>query len=524
MDYSCYKDFVMNRRIIKSLLAYFAVCSFGMISASAEKKTPFETVVDQESGLSIPGHLRDKMYIGETGDGHHMAYVEYDADASKAVALDQLREGDISKIIYVNRCEGGCIIRGGRNDARNNQSQIVQDTASISEFAFSDEVFNEAVECIRDVYAAYDVEVVTEDPGDAFHHEAILAGSPTEIGFPESVGGVGGSPGQCMAGDNTISFSFSNSSFSRGSAEAMCWTVAQESAHSFGLGSHTLSCHDPMTYNPGCDRKFFRNINLACAEPEGLIGAFREIPQCRCGGNTRNNHVVMTSVFGRSDREIPPPTLDLIGPGDDDQVEDNFPIFAESQDRRGIYKVELWLSGTKVETQEGNLDGPSDPNRRVDTLFSSGDWPDGYIDVEVRSYNDLDVFSSKTVRVLKGEACTTSDSCLDGQACTDGGCRFPEATVPIAGSCSIDQNCLQGVCGTVDGESFCAETCVTSIEDSCPAGFDCVGTGFCAPKSGDDGGCRSAVSSSSGKSSRTGLLLLLAVFTLAFGWRSNRRA
>ena len=194
------------------------------------------------------------------------------------------------------------------------------------------------------------------------------------------------------------------------------------------------------------------------------------------------------------------------------------------RDRRGIYKVELWLNGTLVRTEDGNLDGPSDPSRSIDTLFSTGDWPDGFIDVEVRAFNDLDVFSSETVQVLKGDPCTSADTCLDGQACIEGGCRFPEATSGLGEACTIDENCLEGVCGSNDGEQFCAETCVTSIADSCPVGFDCVGTGFCAPESKDDGGCISVAGLSSGKSSRSGLLLLMGIFALAYGWRRKRRA
>ena len=316
----------------RKLLVCVAFFGLGLSAASAGKKatTTKGTYVDEGSGLSIPNHLKDKISIGETSDGYHMAYVEYDEDATRSIPLDEARDNHISKIIYVNRCEGGCVIRPGQNDARNDLSQIISRQASISEFAFSDEVFNEAVDCIRDVYAAYDVEIVTEDPGDVFHHEAILAGSPTEIDLPLSIGGIGGSPGNCMAGDNAISFSFSNSPFSGGDPEAMCWIVAQESAHSFGLSSHTLSCHDPMTYIRGCDRKFFRNINQVCAEPDGLTGPFAEVPQCRCGGNTRNNHVMLTSVFGRSDNAITPPTLELVGPREGALVDNNFPVLANS--------------------------------------------------------------------------------------------------------------------------------------------------------------------------------------------------
>src|SRR5262249_44279320 len=151
----------------------------------------------------------------------------------------------------INRCLGGCVLTPGVNDARNNTSSIIQSTVTISEFHLpgdavdQDEAFNQIVDCVRDVYSPYDVEIVTDDPGtELFHHQAILAGTPEELGLDGTIGGI--APASCDPLNNVISFSFANRPDS--DVETMCWTLAQESAHSFGLPNHVYDCHDPMTY------------------------------------------------------------------------------------------------------------------------------------------------------------------------------------------------------------------------------------------------------------------------------------
>jgi hypothetical protein len=97
----------------------------------------------------------------------------------------------------------------------------------------------------------------TDDPGEqVFHHKAILAGTSQQGGRPANVGGVAPLDPQCRPINNVISLSFANSL--RADWRELCWTVAQESAHAFGL-DHAFDCHDPMTYLPACGRQFFRD-------------------------------------------------------------------------------------------------------------------------------------------------------------------------------------------------------------------------------------------------------------------------
>src|SRR5687768_9301827 len=96
----------------------------------------------------------------------------------------QSKGAEISKILYLNRCVGGCTIMSGQNDARSNSSSLVDGTTFFSEFAWGDDTWNEIVACLEEIFLPYDVEITQEDPSPAFHHEALIAGSTAELGMP----------------------------------------------------------------------------------------------------------------------------------------------------------------------------------------------------------------------------------------------------------------------------------------------------------------------------------------------------
>jgi hypothetical protein len=138
------------------------------------------------------------------------------------------------------------------------------------------------VSCVAALYQPFGVVVTDVDPGSAPHFEAIVAGAPGEIGA-SGIGGV--SPFACGVIDNAITYSFANI---YGSVQDICDTVAQESAHAFGL-EHEYLCEDPMTYLTGCGAKVFQDVDAPCGEL-----APRD---CECGGPTQNSFQVLTDVF-----------------------------------------------------------------------------------------------------------------------------------------------------------------------------------------------------------------------------------
>ena len=396
-------------------------------------------------------------------------------------------DGHISNIIFLNRCTGGCTITKttGISDARQNQSTIPMGNNgqmfTLDAFAHSEQDWQTLLTCVRAVYAPYNVMVTDVDPGTAVHHEAIVAGVAADIGWDPLTLGVGQVSADCSAYDNGISFAFANA---HTDMEDLCWTVAQETGHTYGLDhvfnntSDGLSaCTDPMTYSlMDCGRKFFRFRDYQCGESAARA--------CRCGGS-QNAHTKLLSVFGPG-MPIANPTVDIITPADMSPVTPGFSVFATANAERGSSKVEVYLNGFKwleVPSKKPNDTGPY-------TLMTPTSVPDGIIDVEVRATNDLQTgYGSGTITVTKGAPCATADSCAPGQKCESGRCFWDPPSGQLGEACEYPQFCLSNVC---EG-GVCSQSCFVGVAGDCPEDMECVsasggGDGFCQPNE-DKGGC-----------------------------------
>lgn len=387
---------------------------------------------------------------------------------------------EVSKTLFLNRCAGGCIIDPGPSDARFDTSSIVSATSLVSPWRHSDETWTQLVQCVREVYAPYGVDVTDVDPGeDVFHHEAIVAGNWDEIGYPNPVGGV--APSQCVPANNVISFTFANGY--PANPILICATVAQETAHSYGL-EHALDCSDPMTYLQACGRQFFRDRTTPCGEFEER--------DCVCGGNAQNSHRWLKTVLGPNSTPVPGPEVAIADPPDGDLVADGFRVLATAAHIRGIASVELLLNGTSYEVRDGHAWDAAQVPYAFDT---PADLADGVIDVEVVATNDIGTESVARVTVAKGPPCTSASQCHAGQECSEGRCYWPPPTGALGDACSSGAECVSGLC-PVDGEGTgrCSQECFpTETENTCPNGFTCVARnaseGLCWPAP-DSGGCR----------------------------------
>lgn len=383
---------------------------------------------------------------------------------------------NMSRILFVNRCVGGCDITPGPNDARVNTSSIVNGAVNLTEFAHDDQVFSDTIDCLRQVYGPYAIDIVTEEPGDVPHHEAMLAGSPGELGYPDNVGGL--APAACAPLDNVISYSFANTIGP--SAIDLCWTVAQESAHAFGLPNHVLDCSDPLTYTPGCGTKFFRDRGFQCGDFEPS--------ECRCfGGSEQNSHRTLLQVFGPG-TDPPPPVITISRPTEMAQVIDGFDVVSTAVDPRGVDRVYLFVNGTLYDNRPGH----GFDNHQGAYRFIPPELPDGYMDIEIRARNDLRVEGVAQVRVLKGEPCTSDAQCFEDQSCDAGACRYPPADRAFGEPCEEAYQCLTGLCPRKGDDQFCSEYCNPESAFSCPEGFSCLpagSSGVCWPQDALGGGC-----------------------------------
>ncbi|MCA9678583.1 MAG: hypothetical protein KC464_26385, partial [Myxococcales bacterium] len=430
----------------------------------------------------------------------------------------------ISKILYVNRCVGGCqVYKGSINNALTNTSTIPAGNDgqlfTISEFQHDQATWDTLMQCLRDIFLPYDVMVTDVDPGMVPHHEAIAAGAPSEVNLPSSIGGI--APSGCEPRNNAISFSFLNT-YPANQVLEMCATVGQESSHSYGLGDHLYDCTDPMTYLGNCGQKFFRNKLMPCGE-----FALRD---CNCTGTRQNSHVKLLSVFGPSGATIPSPTVSIVYPAEGAAVANDLEVISEADDPRTVFRVELylndWLWDTYVE--DDSITPPWSPPANY-RLRPSGTWPDGNYEVKIVAYNDLGASSAATINVTKGSACTSADQCLAGQTCESGGCRWAAPTGQIGDACTYDQFCVgpntyDGTCASDGNQSICTRECFTGVNDDCPDGTACLDTsggavtGVCWPAAADDPGC-----CSTSAPSRAGLLAQLTMVGLVVGFLLRRR-
>ena len=370
--------------------------------------------------------------------------------------------GHTSKVIYLNRCRGGCEILPGYNDAQSDHSTIPHEPSTLSEFRHSDRVWENVVSCVRRVYEPYDIVITEEDPGEAEHFEAMVAGLPGDLGLSSRIGGI--APGGCGVVNNSITFSFANATTD---VDQICWIVAQETAHSFGL-DHEFLCEDPMTYLAECGTsKTFQDEDARCGEDRER--------DCYCGGATQNSHRQLLAHFGAG--EFLPPEVAFARPAENAVVRPGFPIEAAASDDIEIRRVELWIGGQKVaETQVAPY------------VFNAPEELRGPVELELRAYDNREGEARASLAVTVDEL------------------------MAFGGACAGDGDCATGRC-IDDGKGLrlCTQAC--DAESSCPATYACVPEGagsLCWPEAASErGGCILAPATSTAAAG--GWLLVLAL-------------
>lgn len=420
----------------------------------------------------------------------------------------------ISQTLYLERCKGGCTVqKGSVNDARTMTSSIVGTCPSggcrISEYinnagesgAAADAEWAALVQCMKEVYSPFDVNVTdVKPPAGSSAHVAIVAGIPQEAGFSGDILGVAPVARDCSPQDNVISFSFANA-HQPGSTRVfdLCHTVAQESAHAFGL-DHAFefldgrsTCNDPMTYRFDCGgQRFFRNESAKCGEYEER--------DCQCG-STQNSHSKLLAVFGAGTPLTAPPTVTVTLPASSGGTLGAV-VGARAKSQRGISKVELLLNGYKWAEAKGAAFGQNGQPETTYSIMVPGNVPNSIVDVVVRAYDDLGTFTdSQVVTVTKGAPCTSADTCATGQKCEAGKCFWVPPAGELGDECSYPQFCKSGLCQGTAELQVCTQPCIPDVQDSCPNDLTCaktgVGQGICFPGEAEGGGCCSVGDDSS---------------------------
>ncbi|MEZ4363770.1 MAG: hypothetical protein R3B48_26565 [Kofleriaceae bacterium] len=386
------------------------------------------------------------------------------------VPADHHRRAGLARVIFLNRCPGGCTVGNQRNDSRQNQSTIPKRPGVLSEFPFGDQEWDKLVQCVRHAYSLYDVTVTDQEPDEVTDHiEVMVAGTSLALGFEASILGISPLAEDCSPVRNVLSFAFAAAHF-QGNLNELCSTVVHEAGHTFGL-DHALQCRDPMTYLVACGDRLFLNIESQCGE-------FRKSRFCRCS-DRQNSHVKLLNELGPSGLLPTPGTVEITSPASGETRWTGDIIAGRATDARWIRSIELWINGFRWAKLPHQI--------VVDFHILAPEVSDGILDLEVRAYNDLGAMSVDRRTLLKGTPCETSASCAAPERCQEGRCMYPTPVGLPGQTCTADSDCASWECQSYAGQQRCSQVCLVGANRSeCAADSTCVatepdGVGMCWP-------------------------------------------
>ena len=249
-----------------------------------------------------------------------------------------------SRVVYLNK--NGVTVSPGNNDARTNRSTIAAQATTIQPWNVSATTWTATVNCMKELFAPFDVTITETDPGQVPHMEAVFGGSPGQLGLPQGVAGVSPFTTDCAIIENSIVYTFTN--VIPADARLACEIMAQEVAHSYGL-DHELLASDPMTYLDYNGNRTFKNQVASCGEdtqrPCGINGS-----TCRAN---QNSVALLTERLGAKTGDTTPPTGTIASPSSGAIVPPGFNIYVNAADNTMVASAKLSIDGTLAETKTG---------------------------------------------------------------------------------------------------------------------------------------------------------------------------
>lgn len=250
----------------------------------------------------------------------------------------------ISKVIYLNK--NGVTLQPGNNDSRTNRTTLATQTTTIQPWNVSATTWTATVNCMKELFAPFDVTITETDPGQTPHMEAVFGGSPTQLGMPNNVAGVSPFTTDCAVIENSIVYTFTN--VIPADARLACEIMAQEVAHSYGL-DHELLASDPMTYLDYQGNRSFKNQVASCGEdtqrPCGINGS-----TCRAN---QNSVALLTERLGAKSGDTQPPTGAISSPSSGATVPPGFNIYVNAADNTMVASAKLYVDGVVSDTKTG---------------------------------------------------------------------------------------------------------------------------------------------------------------------------
>ncbi len=323
-----------------------------------------------------------------------------------------------SRIIYLNKT-GVTLRPGNENDARNNISTIAASLVNMPAWNPPAQLWTDTVTCMKDMFSRFNVQVVTTDPGNVPHIEAVFTNGTMATLDPSTpnanqIGGVSPFTQDCGIIENSVVFTFT--SVMPQNAQVMCEVMAQEIVHSYGA-DHEVLPSDPMTYMNYSGKRSFQDTTSDCGEYSPRA--------CGIGGSTcrnkQNSVALLRERVGMSNGT--PPKITNISPASGATVPPGFSVTVAATDNVAVTKIEVLVDGTVAGTKT------SAPW----TFPTSATLADGAHEVVVNVYDDTSSTSQTlSVSVQKGA---------------------PQPTGPGGGGAVVSDGDLQGGCASQQGGS-----------------------------------------------------------------------
>jgi hypothetical protein len=251
----------------------------------------------------------------------------------------------VPTVLYVNY-DGATISKSYSSDASKNVSFIGGGTVP----AFSGDR-TAVTNLVKQLYAAYNIQIVTERPTSGDYDMALVGGTPAHLGLSYPQGVVGVAPMDCghkMPRDIAFIFAQSLQQIVGSGAifpQRVAETVAHESAHTYGLPHSGDGC-DLMSYSSCSKLKTFLDKTMSMQSDS----------YGQCGMTSMNSHQLVLTALGvagtgtqpppTGTTDTAPPQVAISSPAAGATVGTTVTVKATISDDKGVAKGEILVDGT----------------------------------------------------------------------------------------------------------------------------------------------------------------------------------